>query len=62
MFSWHNFYFPLSEPQQIKAGETIEANFWRCTSNQKVWYEWSITKPNISHIHNLGGRSCPIFK
>uniref|UniRef100_A0A336K664 Protein arginine N-methyltransferase n=1 Tax=Culicoides sonorensis TaxID=179676 RepID=A0A336K664_CULSO len=62
MFSWHNFYLPLTEPQQIKGGEIIEANFWRCSSPFKVWYEWSVSKPNKTHIHNLRGDSCPIYK
>lgn len=61
MFSWNNFYFPLTAAQQVKAGETIEANFWRCVSTRKVWYEWSVTKPNNTHIHNFGGRSFPIL-
>lgn len=60
--SWFSFYMPITEPFQIEAGQNITANFWRCTSNHKVWYEWSVSTPQISHIHNSGGRSCPIFK
>lgn len=60
--SWFSFFLPISEPQQVPAGKTIEANFWRCTASHKVWYEWNISKPNITHIHNHNGRVCPIYK
>ncbi|XP_063695873.1 protein arginine N-methyltransferase 5-like [Culicoides brevitarsis] len=60
--SWFSFLLPITEPQQIAAGQKITANFWRCTSSHKVWYEWSVSSPQISHIHNSGGRFCPIYK
>ncbi|XP_063700597.1 protein arginine N-methyltransferase 5-like [Culicoides brevitarsis] len=62
MISWHCYYFPITFPQQLKAGQTIEASFFRCVSKNQVWYEWCLTKPNVTHIHNAGGRSFPIFK
>jgi hypothetical protein len=27
---------------------------------KKVWYEWRINKPVMTHLHNEGGRSCSI--
>lgn len=60
--SWFSFFLPITEPQQVGAGQEIVANFWRCASNHKVWYEWSVSSPQISHIHNIGGRCCPIYK
>lgn len=62
MFSWFAFYFPISEPQFVKAGQTIEFNLWRCVAPHQVWYEWSCSQPNITHIHNANARSCVIMK
>lgn len=30
---------------------------WRCVGRHKVWYEWAVTEPLASPIHNPGGRS-----
>lgn len=62
LISWFSLYFPLSEPQQLHAGQKVKVNFWRCVSSSKVWYEWSTTSPYISHVHNLKGSSFPIYK
>ncbi|KAM7344033.1 protein arginine N-methyltransferase 5 isoform 1-T1 [Cochliomyia hominivorax] len=61
MPSWFPMYFPFSEPMDIKKGQTIEIHFWRCVSKQKIWYEWCLASPFTTHIHNLGGRSSPIY-
>lgn len=60
--SWFSMFFPLAEPQHLKAGDVVEVHFWRCISDRKVWYEWSTSAPQISHIHNFKGRACPIYK
>lgn len=60
--SWFSMFFPLTEPVQIRAGEEIVVNFWRCVASHKVWYEWNITAPRQSHIHNVQGRAQPIWK
>lgn len=57
MFSWFPIFFPLKEPVQLKAGEKVEAHIWRCIGPTKVWYEWAITSPVTTHIHNTNGRS-----
>lgn len=62
LLSWFSCFFPITEPQFVRAGELIEVNFWRCVSSHKVWYEWNTTLPQICHIHNHNGQSCPIFK
>lgn len=62
MCSWFPLYIPLSEAQQIQAGNKIEMNIWRCVASNKVWYEWNTTAPFISHIHNQNGEACPIYK
>lgn len=60
--SWFPVFFPIAEPQQLRAGDVLEVNFWRCVAKNKVWYEWNTTAPKISHIHNFKGRACPIYK
>ncbi|XP_053963735.1 protein arginine N-methyltransferase 5-like [Anastrepha ludens] len=61
MFSWFPMYFPFTEPMDVKKGQTIEIHFWRCVTKQKIWYEWCLAAPLRTHIHNHGGRSCPIY-
>uniref|UniRef100_A0A7N6A351 Protein arginine N-methyltransferase 5 n=1 Tax=Anabas testudineus TaxID=64144 RepID=A0A7N6A351_ANATE len=34
--------------------------FWRCNNGKKVWYEWAVTEPSCSAIHNPAGRSYTI--
>lgn len=60
LISWFSLYFPLSEPQQMHAGDKVKVNFWRCVSSSKVWYEWCTTSPYQSHVHNLRGWAFPI--
>ncbi|XP_036344111.1 protein arginine N-methyltransferase 5-like [Rhagoletis pomonella] len=61
MFSWFPMYFPFADPMDVKRGQTIEIHFWRCVTKQKIWYEWCLASPFRTHIHNHGGRSCPIY-
>jgi protein arginine N-methyltransferase 5 len=35
----------------------MEVHMWRCVGRHKVWYEWAVTEPQASPIHNPGGRS-----
>jgi protein arginine N-methyltransferase 5 len=57
MFSWFPIYFPLRHPMHISAGTKVEAHIWRNMSKQKVWYEWCVSAPDVSPIHNPNGRS-----
>lgn len=57
MSSWFSIYFPISEPQHLKAGDTLKLHMWRCVGPHKVWYEWSTSAPHKSHIHNHNARS-----
>lgn len=61
MASWFSCFFPVAEPIQLRAGQELEVNFWRCMAAHKVWYEWSVTEPLVTHIHNHNGRHCPIY-
>jgi len=55
MFSWFPAFFPLIKPILLDKGEEIQINFWRSSNKFKVWYEWCVTKPYQSIIHNVKG-------
>lgn len=38
-------------------GDVVDAHFWRCVNRTHVWYEWCVTSPVASAIHNPVGRS-----
>jgi protein arginine N-methyltransferase 5 len=57
MFSWFPIYFPLREPQRLAAGAPVVARMWRVCAPSRVWYEWAVSAPAASAIHNPGGRS-----
>uniref|UniRef100_A0A0E0N9K8 Protein arginine N-methyltransferase n=1 Tax=Oryza rufipogon TaxID=4529 RepID=A0A0E0N9K8_ORYRU len=57
MFSWFPIFFPLRKPIYIPSKTPIEVHFWRCCGATKVWYEWAVTAPSPSPIHNSNGRS-----
>lgn len=57
MFSWFAMFFPLRTPICVRPGSPLEAHFWRCCGSTKVWYEWCVSAPSPSPIHNSNGRS-----
>jgi protein arginine N-methyltransferase 5 len=57
MFSWFPLFFPLRVPMHVFGGTKLEVHFWRNCSKKKVWYEWCVTAPEVSAIHNPNGRS-----
>ncbi|GKV37749.1 hypothetical protein SLEP1_g45739 [Rubroshorea leprosula] len=57
MFSWFAIFFPLRQPVCVRAGSPLEVHFWRCCGPTKVWYEWCVSSPTPSPIHNSNGRS-----
>ena len=57
MFSWFPIYIPIKAPMLVNRGEKIAVHFWRNVEEKKVWYEWSITAPSVSCVHNVNGRS-----
>lgn len=60
MFSWFPILFPIKEPIHVHAGEVIEVHFWRCVTKKNVWYEWCVTEPTVTAIHNPNGRAYTI--
>ncbi|KAJ7518054.1 hypothetical protein O6H91_21G052500 [Diphasiastrum complanatum] len=57
MFSWFSIFFPLRNPIYVPVGCKLELHFWRCVGPTKVWYEWAVTAPSVSAVHNTNGRS-----
>ncbi|KAL6530813.1 Protein arginine N-methyltransferase 5 [Orobanche gracilis] len=57
MFSWFPIFFPLRTPVCVQPGTPLEVHFWRCCGSTKVWYEWCVTSPSASPMHNTNGRS-----
>ncbi|XP_027332876.1 protein arginine N-methyltransferase 1.5-like [Abrus precatorius] len=57
VFTWFPMFFPLKTPICVDGGSTLEVHFWRCCDSTKIWYEWCITSPFTSQIHNCNGRS-----
>ncbi|KAH6788310.1 SHK1 binding protein 1 [Perilla frutescens var. frutescens] len=57
MFSWFPIFFPLRTPVCVQPGTPLEVHFWRCCGSTKVWYEWCVTSPSASPLHNTNGRS-----
>lgn len=55
MFSWFPAFFPIISPLILHKGEEVQVNFWRCSDKYKVWYEWCVSKPQQSAIHNVNG-------
>ncbi|KAA8587487.1 hypothetical protein FQN60_016349 [Etheostoma spectabile] len=60
MFSWFPILFPLKQPILISRDDDVTVRFWRCNNGKKVWYEWAVTEPSCSAIHNPAGRSYTI--
>ncbi|KAI4337395.1 hypothetical protein L6164_015819 [Bauhinia variegata] len=57
MFSWFAIFFPLRTPICVTPDSPLEVHFWRCCASTKVWYEWCVSSPSSSPIHNSNGRS-----
>uniref|UniRef100_A0AAR2K2G9 Protein arginine N-methyltransferase 5 n=2 Tax=Pygocentrus nattereri TaxID=42514 RepID=A0AAR2K2G9_PYGNA len=60
MFSWFPILFPLKQPIPLSGSDDVSVRFWRCNNGKKVWYEWAVTEPVCSAIHNPAGRSYTI--
>jgi len=62
MFSWFPMYFPLRHPLFLRRASKLRSHWWRCQNTYKVWYEWCVSEPEPSPIHNPNGRSYYIGK
>ena len=53
-----NLYVSLSQNViYVPANCYVEFHIWRLCTATKVWYEWCVTEPQITNIHNPNGRS-----
>uniref|UniRef100_A0A6Q2Y0A2 Protein arginine N-methyltransferase 5 n=1 Tax=Esox lucius TaxID=8010 RepID=A0A6Q2Y0A2_ESOLU len=50
----------LQQPIPVTKDDDVVVRFWRCNNGKKVWYEWAVTEPSCSAIHNPAGRSYTI--
>ncbi|KAF1321894.1 Protein arginine n-methyltransferase, partial [Globisporangium splendens] len=60
MFSWFPIFFPLRDPVSVSKDEEVKMQFWRLSTNNRVWYEWALSTDDGKHqtpIHNPNGRS-----
>lgn len=57
MFSWFPIFFPICNPVYVEGGKTLTVHMWRRVSSHSVWYEWCISEPSVTAIHNPNGRS-----
>ncbi|XP_071276320.1 protein arginine N-methyltransferase 5 isoform X3 [Agelaius tricolor] len=60
LFSWFPIFFPIKQPVPVRAGQEVSVAFWRVATPTKVWYEWAVTSPACSALHNPTGRSYTI--
>lgn len=56
-------YFPLKNPQLLTGQQKLEITFWLNGDavGQRHWYEWQITSPLISCVHNVAGAVYSLF-
>lgn len=55
-----NRLFCYQQPISVSREDEVTVRFWRCNNGKKVWYEWAVTEPSCSAIHNPAGRSYTI--
>lgn len=57
MFSWFSIFFPIKTPIFLQAGSSLQICLWRKVTASNVWYEWCVSKPTATPVHNPNGRS-----
>lgn len=55
MVSWFPLVFPLEYPIHVRCRDKITLYLWRNVSSRYVWYEWVLTEPRPTKIHNAAG-------
>ncbi|CAH8841351.1 unnamed protein product [Trichobilharzia szidati] len=60
MVSWFPLVFPLEHPIYVNADSQVTLHLWRLVSSRYVWYEWAITEPHPTKIHNAAGHAYKI--
>ena len=60
MFSWFPIYFPVHSPILIESQQKMNVHFWRLVNKRQIWYEWCLSEPIPTSIHNPNGRTYSI--
>jgi len=62
MFSWYPVYFPIEKGIELKEGQEMVIDIWRCGSKKDSyrWYEWRIVSPYPSQLYNMNGAGSKI--
>jgi len=50
-------YFPLRAPVYLVHDTECTFELWRRSESARVWYEWAVTAPEITALHNVMGHS-----
>ncbi|GIX65850.1 skb1 methyltransferase family protein, putative [Babesia caballi] len=53
--SWFPMFFPLISPVYVKEGQMIMLHVWRKHDKRRIWYEWALTLPHVTTVHNANG-------
>ena len=61
-FSWYPVYFPIEKGIELKEGQEMVIDIWRCGSKKDSyrWYEWRIVSPYPSQLYNMNGAGSKI--
>jgi len=60
MFSWYPVYFPFEQCLNLKVGDKLVIDIWRCGSDHYRWYEWRVVSPLPSRLYNMDGTGSKI--
>ncbi|CAH8485416.1 unnamed protein product [Schistosoma turkestanicum] len=55
MVSWFPLVFPFEYPVHVHSGDKTTLYLWRNVNSRYVWYEWVLTEPRPTKIHNAAG-------
>ncbi|GAB67175.1 arginine N-methyltransferase 5 [Plasmodium cynomolgi strain B] len=56
LHSWYPLYIPINQILFLKQGDTLSISIWRLTDSHKIWYEWCVSEPQSTCIHNYNAR------
>ena len=60
LFSWYPVYFPFEQCLNLKVGDKLVIDIWRCGSDHYRWYEWRVVSPLPSRLYNMDGTGSKI--
>ncbi|CDR97835.1 skb1 methyltransferase family protein, putative [Babesia bigemina] len=60
--SWFPMYFPITAPIYVKEGQLVMLHVWRKHDKRRMWYEWALTLPHVTGVHNSNGTCHSILR